>query len=70
MKVLWIQLDMIYGEKITCLLWMILNLLYFLCLQTHLHTGFLLEHSGIFIVMGKAKTLDTSMWNGPVGELS
>ena len=53
------------------LLWMICH---FLCLLTHLHTGFLLVLSGFFEFTlpswDTSITFDAFIWNGAVGELS
>ena len=50
--------------------------LYLFCLLTHLHSGFILVHSGVFDFtprhngLGTIMTLDAAKWNGGVGELS
>ena len=58
--------------NVICVLWMICY--YFRCLLTHLHTGILLVHSGIFEFLPPSWdtriTLDLFIWNGAIGELS
>ena len=53
------------------------NFVIFICLLTHLHTGFLLVHSVCFFIQPSvamrwdtSMTLVTSLWNGAVSEVS